>query len=75
LKENEVITDDTIGYAHVENFALKIFLSADNEDREGKASKYRGLIRKTAKSFLAASIFLELLKIFGELDTDVFDFK
>ncbi|KAK4517593.1 uncharacterized protein ATC70_000933 [Mucor velutinosus] len=61
---NEAITDDLVGYAHVENFALKIFINADNEDRAGKSSK------KTAKTFLAASIFLELLKTFGELDPE-----
>ncbi|KAI8374751.1 Vta1 like-domain-containing protein [Radiomyces spectabilis] len=61
---NEAITDDLVGYAHVENFALKVFLNADNEDRAGKASK------KTAKTFLAASIFLELLKCFGDLDAE-----
>ncbi|KAI9359469.1 Vta1 like-domain-containing protein [Pilaira anomala] len=65
IGENEAITDDLVGYAHVENFALKVFLNADNEDRSGKASK------KTAKTFLAASIFLELLKTFGELDPEV----
>ncbi|KAI9268391.1 Vta1 like-domain-containing protein [Helicostylum pulchrum] len=65
IGENEAITDDLVGYAHVENFALKIFLNADNEDRSGKASK------KTAKTFLAASIFLELLKTFGDLDPEV----
>ncbi|KAI8062837.1 Vta1 like-domain-containing protein [Gilbertella persicaria] len=65
IGDNEAITNDLVGYAHVENFALKIFLNADNEDRAGKASK------KTAKTFLAASIFLELLKTFGDLDPEV----
>ncbi|CAG8525324.1 2563_t:CDS:2, partial [Acaulospora colombiana] len=60
----EMVTNDTAGEAYVENFGLKIFLNADNEDRAGKASK------KTAKNFLAASIFLELLKIFGELNPE-----
>ncbi|KAL0088430.1 Vta1 like-domain-containing protein [Phycomyces blakesleeanus] len=63
--DNEAIVDDIVGYAHVENFALKVFLNADNEDRSGNASK------KTAKNFLAASIFLELLKSFGDLDPEV----
>ncbi|CAO3626921.1 unnamed protein product [Cunninghamella echinulata] len=63
--DNEVITNDLVGYAHVENFALKVFLSADNEDRSGNASK------KTAKTFLASSVFLELLKVFGEVDAEV----
>jgi vacuolar protein sorting-associated protein VTA1 len=60
VSENEVITNDVVGYAHVENFALKIFFNADNEDRAGKSSK------KTAKTFLAASLFLELLNVFVE---------
>lgn len=64
MGHNETITNDLVGYAHVENFALKIFLNADNEDRAGKANK------RTAKTFLAASIFLELLKTFGELDSE-----
>ncbi|KAL1922625.1 uncharacterized protein VTP21DRAFT_10164 [Calcarisporiella thermophila] len=65
LADNEAISDDLVGHAQVENFALKVFMNADNEDRAGKASK------KTAKTFLAASIFLELLKIFGELDPSI----
>ncbi|KAI9139132.1 Vta1 like-domain-containing protein [Paraphysoderma sedebokerense] len=64
LAGNEAITNETVGMSHVENFALKIFLNADNEDRAGKAS------RKTAKTFLAASIFLELLKNFGDLEPE-----
>ncbi|KAI9105631.1 Vta1 like-domain-containing protein [Phlyctochytrium arcticum] len=67
LQGNEAITNDVVGYAHVENFALKIFINADNEDRQGQIS------RKTAKTFLASSIFLELLKVFGELDSDIHD--
>ncbi|KAJ3276854.1 hypothetical protein HDV01_002909 [Terramyces sp. JEL0728] len=67
LSEYEAINDDDVGYAHLENFGLKIFLNADNEDRNGLASK------KTVKTFVAASVFLECLKIFkdGELDEDV----
>lgn len=44
--------------AYVENFALKVFKAADDEDRTGRASK------ATAKKFLAASNFFEVLKIF-----------
>ena len=49
----------------MENFALKVFVGADNEDRGGKAT------RATAKKFIAASNFLELLKLFGELKPEV----
>ncbi|KAI9477983.1 MAG: Vta1 like-domain-containing protein [Benjaminiella poitrasii] len=65
IESNEAITDDLVGYAHVENFALKIFLKADNEDRNGKANK------NTARTFVAASVFLEILKTFGEIDPEV----
>nr|KAJ3423017.1 hypothetical protein HK105_004192 [Polyrhizophydium stewartii] len=65
LASSEAISNDVVAYAHIENFALKIFVNADNEDRAGKASK------RTAKTFLAASIFLELLKQFGELDGEI----
>ncbi|KAJ3149109.1 hypothetical protein HDU86_007052 [Geranomyces michiganensis] len=67
LVGNEAITNDVVGYAHVENFALRIFFNADTEDRDGRASK------KTAKTFLAASMFLELLRVFGEVDAEVKD--
>lgn len=30
--------DDTLGQAYVEAFALNVFLSADNQDRAGKAT-------------------------------------
>ncbi|KAF9512288.1 hypothetical protein BS47DRAFT_1091098 [Hydnum rufescens UP504] len=58
LKSNDAIATDEAGSAYIENFALKVFNLADNEDRKGKAS------RSTAKKFLAAANFLELLTIF-----------
>ncbi|KAI8613607.1 Vta1 like-domain-containing protein [Chytriomyces sp. MP71] len=39
MGHNEALSNDVVGYAHVENFALGIFTRADNEDRAGKASK------------------------------------
>lgn len=36
---NEAITDDNVASAYVENFALKVFIQADNEDRNGKATR------------------------------------
>ncbi|KAG0263782.1 hypothetical protein DFQ27_001607 [Actinomortierella ambigua] len=64
IGENEAISNDLVGYAHIENFALKIFTRADDEDRQGQASQ------KTAKNYVAAANFLELLKVFGEIDSD-----
>jgi vacuolar protein sorting-associated protein VTA1 len=37
--EHETITDEAAGSAYVENFAIKVFLQADDEDRAGRASK------------------------------------
>jgi vacuolar protein sorting-associated protein VTA1 len=53
----------------VEEFALKVFAKADNEDRVTTPTK------KTAVTFLAASIFMEVLRVFsaegGELDDEI----
>ncbi|KAK3841453.1 MAG: Vta1 like-domain-containing protein [Linnemannia gamsii] len=65
MGDNEAITSELVGYAHVENFAIKIFSKADDEDRAGQGSQ------KTAKNFVAAANFLELLKVFGDIDSEV----
>ncbi|CAG8607556.1 18808_t:CDS:2 [Dentiscutata erythropus] len=65
LHDNEAAVNNVVGEAYVENFGLKVFLNADNEDRAGKATK------KTAKNFLAAAVFLELLKVFGPLNSEI----
>ncbi|GAA5892989.1 Vta1p [Sporobolomyces salmoneus] len=61
---NEAVTEDAAASAYIENFGLKIFATADNEDRKGKAT------RATARKFLAAANFLELLSVFGEHGTE-----
>lgn len=38
-KNNEAITNETVACAQLENYALKIFLFADKNDREGNFSK------------------------------------
>ncbi|SPO23138.1 uncharacterized protein UTRI_01816 [Ustilago trichophora] len=65
LADNDAVTNDAASSAYVENFALKVFVGADNEDRAGKAT------RATAKKFLAAGQFIELLKIFGTLEPEM----
>lgn len=67
LADNDAVTNDAASSAYVDNFALKVFVGADNEDRAGKAT------RTTAKKFLAASQFIELLKIFGPLEPEMLD--
>jgi vacuolar protein sorting-associated protein VTA1 len=39
LGGNEAVTNEAAGSAYVENFALKIFMGADNDDRGGAAGK------------------------------------
>lgn len=66
LADNEIVTgDDVIAKAYVESVARKVFAGADNEDRRGNANK------STARRFLAASNFIEVLSNFGALESDV----
>jgi len=37
LKDNDAVTNEIAGQAYVENFALRVFNGADDEDRAGKA--------------------------------------
>ncbi len=39
LSDNESITQEIVGNAHIENYALKMFLYADSEDRSGRFHK------------------------------------
>ncbi|KAE9398456.1 DUF605-domain-containing protein [Gymnopus androsaceus JB14] len=59
---NDAIDIESASAAYVENFALKVFSVADEEDRRGNSS------RSTAKKFLAAANFLEVLKTFPKTE-------
>ncbi|XP_037698857.1 vacuolar protein sorting-associated protein VTA1 homolog isoform X2 [Choloepus didactylus] len=61
LGDNEAITQDIVGSAHLENYALKMFLYADNEDRAGRFHK------NMIKSFYTASLLIDVITVFGEL--------
>lgn len=58
LGDNEAVTNEAVGSAYVENFALKVFLGADNADRAGDFGK--GTIRK----FVVAGQFIDVLNCF-----------
>ncbi|THG97724.1 hypothetical protein EW026_g4329 [Hermanssonia centrifuga] len=60
IGSSDAIEDEAVSCAYVENFALKVFAMADNEDRRGNAT------RATAKKFLAAANFLEVLSVFDQ---------
>lgn len=57
---SDAITVESASSAYVEDFALRVFASADNEDRRGAAT------RKTAKKFLASATFFEVLNVFED---------
>lgn len=40
LTDNDAVSNKIAGQAYVENFALKVFAGADDEDRAGKATPY-----------------------------------
>ncbi|KAJ7225357.1 Vta1 like-domain-containing protein [Mycena pura] len=58
----DAIDMEAASAAYVENFALRVFAMADNEDRSGAGN------RSTAKKFLAAANFLEVLATFPKTD-------
>lgn len=55
LSDHDAITNNLAATAYVENFALRIFDGADQEDLKGNSTK------STASRFLAAACFLEVL--------------
>ncbi|XP_013421856.1 vacuolar protein sorting-associated protein VTA1 homolog [Lingula anatina] len=65
LEDNEALTNEVVGQAHLENYALKVFLFADNEDRAGRFSK------NVVKSFYTAGMLFDVLSVFGELSEDI----
>ncbi|CAI5684746.1 vacuolar protein sorting-associated protein VTA1 homolog isoform X3 [Oreochromis niloticus] len=64
LSDNESISQEVVGNAHIENYALKLFLYADNEDRAGRFHK------NMIKSFYTSSLLLDVLSVFGELSEE-----
>ncbi|XP_035473193.1 vacuolar protein sorting-associated protein VTA1 homolog isoform X2 [Scophthalmus maximus] len=64
LGDNDSISQEVVGNAHIENYALKMFLYADNEDRAGRFHK------NMIKSFYTASLLLDVVSVFGELSEE-----
>uniref|UniRef100_A0A8C2XZM3 Vacuolar protein sorting-associated protein VTA1 homolog n=1 Tax=Capra hircus TaxID=9925 RepID=A0A8C2XZM3_CAPHI len=62
LGDNEAITQEIVGSAHLENYALKMFLYADNEDH--RAGRFH---KNMIKSFYTASLLIDVITVFGEL--------
>ncbi|XP_011686931.1 PREDICTED: vacuolar protein sorting-associated protein VTA1 homolog [Wasmannia auropunctata] len=62
--DNEAITNDVAAQAHLENWALKLFLYADKNDRAANFSK------NVVQSFYTAQILYDVLTLFGELSVE-----
>ncbi|XP_043254413.1 vacuolar protein sorting-associated protein VTA1 homolog [Colletes gigas] len=60
-RDNEAITNDAAAQAHLENWAEKIFLFADTNDRASNITK------KVAQSFFTAGLLYDVLTVIGEL--------
>lgn len=65
LHDNEAVTNEMVGQAHVENYALQLFNKADNEDRAGNANK------NTFKLFFLSANLFDVLTVFGEVNEEV----
>lgn len=64
-KDNEAITNDVVAQAHIENYALKLFLWADGEDRAARFNK------NVVKAFYTAGYIFDILSTFGELTEEI----
>ncbi|XP_030380140.1 vacuolar protein sorting-associated protein VTA1 homolog [Scaptodrosophila lebanonensis] len=61
---NEAITNDIAAQAHIENYALKLFLYADKQDREENFGK------NVVKAFYSSGVLYDMLQTFGELSDE-----
>ncbi|KAB0392385.1 hypothetical protein E2I00_009432 [Balaenoptera physalus] len=61
LGDNEAVTQEIVGSAHSENYALKMFFYVDNEDHAGRFHKNK------IKSFYTESLLIDVKIAFGEL--------
>ena len=63
-QDNESITNDVCAQAHLENWALKLFLFADKNDRASNFNK------NVIQSFYTAGLLYDVLTTFGELSEE-----
>merc|ERR1712183_458216 len=60
-QDNEAITQEVVASAHVENYAMKLFLVADKQDRAANFGK------NVVKCFYSAGILFDVMLTFGSL--------
>ncbi|XP_043193467.1 vacuolar protein sorting-associated protein VTA1 homolog isoform X1 [Amphibalanus amphitrite] len=78
---NEAIVQDVVAQAHVENYANRLFLWADKEDRAARFNKSVNDLRLTwlaraarwnvVKAFYTAGVIFDVCETFGELSVEV----
>lgn len=61
FKDNEPISSEVVAQAHLENYALKLFLFADKQDQELNYGK------NIVKAFYTAGVIYDVLTTFGDL--------
>ncbi|XP_023941928.1 vacuolar protein sorting-associated protein VTA1 homolog [Bicyclus anynana] len=61
FKDNESISNEVVAQAHLENYALRLFLFADKQDREQNYGK------NVVKAFYTAGVIYDVLTTFGDL--------
>ncbi|XP_043480039.1 vacuolar protein sorting-associated protein VTA1 homolog isoform X2 [Leptopilina heterotoma] len=64
LHDNEAITNNVAAQAHLENWALKLFLYADKNDRESNFGK------SVIQSFYTAGLLYDVITTFGDLSEE-----
>ncbi|ETN63386.1 hypothetical protein AND_004920 [Anopheles darlingi] len=65
MADNESITHEVAAQAYLENYALKLFLYADKQDRAANFGK------NVVKAFYTAGMIYDVCLIFGELTEEV----
>ena len=66
LKDNEAVSSEIVASAHIDNFALKLFMWADKEDRAAHFNK------NVVKAFYTAGNLYEVKARLAEIEIDNF---
>jgi len=67
--ENSAVVNEVVASAHIENYAMKLFLYADKCDRAANFGK------NVVKSFYSAGVLFDVMQSFGELTPEVAHFR
>jgi len=68
-KENDAIANEVVASAHLENYAMKLFLAADKQDRAANFGK------NVVKMFYSAGVLFDVLETFGELPPEASHYR